>query len=109
MTTKIPKTPNLKFNNLRSTASRKKWPRFFVTSRTRSAPVKRFLSLFVETPDGVMLEAHGEIEPAAIDMTNQCVAAGLMQTGPGAPKGNDHAKAENRKVGEPPKNDLRKK
>lgn len=94
------------FANIRSTASRKKWDHTFVTSR--SAKGERFLSLFIETPAGEFIEAHGKIEDASEEMRREAIRVGLMQSRPGAPSGNANARAENRKKDEPPKNDLRR-
>jgi hypothetical protein len=83
------------FQSMRTRCLSKSWPSFFVRSG-------KFASAFVEidrmelAPSKGVLERHGSAEQVGMQLRNAFLKLGMMQDGPGAPKGNNNARAENR-------------
>lgn len=88
------------FHAVRQHAAKKGWPATFVTSGGGKY-ASCFIDLHREIGDGdpskrVLLETHGTPQEAGLAMRKHLLNLGLMQRGPGAPKGNRNAVAANR-------------
>ncbi len=89
------------FNNMRARAFAKKWDAFFIVSDRKK---KAFASAFVDLGQRhplTFLEAHGKPEQVGKDLRAKLIKLGVLQDGPGAPKGNANAAGEHEMTAKP--------